>query len=1270
MDKKQELELSDSGEQLEALIESKSLEIAKGLIAQKYAAAQGKEANLNTVNFVRELNNAGAENFDVEDVPALFNEMRKDGYQLEVLVQLGVKVPMSWKIVSAPPIEAGPVNPVVETNENGLESGHVEEPITEAASPAELLRDARLSALEKYIDSLGAGVEFTGKEAQAALQTDELENPKNAATVALLARLEKAGKIRHLGGDKYAAISEKQEYKSPREVVEALVEHMAAEGKEILLPSDVDEALEAAGLDVAREKGVARLNIDDLVTQGILRRKVGAVLGWDIVPKNVLLREALKKKIVEGEFKTDAQILDILAENTAEITPAIMRDGLAAAGITMSLADVEGSIFPALAAQGLIAETSVGGIWAVNAEVLAAQQGKGKETKPQSEVKNGSETFDKMVEALATLPDETDVEGIRVAFKAAGLAGTMEEVLLALPGLAREGLLTETEPGTWVVQRAEVAKRQKSAETGPATEATEAEKLAAARIQAIEAYIQTQADAGGEITQAGALAVLEADAAMGAVTDLDVYKIFEDLEKAGKIKFISNGKYERVVPEDAKEDEGEAEKKERELFEARLAALAVYVAGKVGGGEITIAAAKQALEGDGHLGDNIPEADIEKLFAELVADGTVRALDNGNYEAVSDDEEESAESFTDEQMNVVHKWLKQSLNKPSVRFIDVKTLGDLLAKAGLAKAGAAALLAQLEADGLLSPLTKGRSWKLNKDAIRDMDSDSEDEEAESAADFYERTGVLKSDLVAFARDVLGLPHMAAGIVKGKYTGQQLQDIFDEYEVSQDQGGAYLPPSMEAWDAFPDEDLLGDGREDEEEPEPGVAEKKPGFFGKLFGKKKSNKKPARAERADAEASDSADIAAWKASRRGKSFINSLTELNGDLLGVQDYFDQDSEVDVEQAMIAQEMFDTHYAQVRNIFDRQLEAMTGYSMYDIFNLGEEGQKMYADFGKWVVRQSYLDAKTPQGRGRLEKIISLDASVQENASFLATVVSPQRLQELQDRRDDWKTAYKITRVTSGDARDARDRLGKAVPEGWFAEVKGIRKARRYDEYVQEVEENFERAPEVKAEIAEQRRKIIAELDSMNGLIDAEQDKTSPASGFAKMLRSMIDKIGSSKTPAEDAEITQTDREKAEEAERVLQAVRKVQAQREAVGASAYAFYDEQEQNKADFEIRRLEADVTKLVQKEFAKALEAKINAGKAKGIIDFRAETIMTIERLAGNLACSKPRREAAVAIAKVLEEQASKLEKTNPEGPKAEVLKELNNSITLLRKRIRQ
>ncbi len=1162
MANEQERELSGQNQELEVNTESKGLETAKALIAQKFAAADGKEVVVNTLDFVSELMDAGVDNLTVDDISTWFKEMLNDGYDVKPLVKAAGKTPMSWKIVSAPALNAEV--PVIEPSHD-----EVIEPVVADKTKGQL-PEAQLAALEEYITSLGEGAEFTGKDAEAALQVDDkLEKPSSARVVALLAKLANAGKVKWNGGDSYGLIPEKQKSKDVPPEFYDFVQKLAEGGSTTLsldrLKSEADKYTQ-----IEVDESTARYIAQQLVEKGVLEAVPGSDSEWSIV--------------------------------------------------------------------------STG-------------------TKP--EVKDVGVTFPKMLEALAVVAEITDVEGMCAAFKSAGMTGTTEEVLRAMPGLIAEGLVKE-EAGTITVNKEQVAERRKSTETEPDVKSAEGERLQEAQVKAVEAYVNTQADAGGEITQAGALAMLEADAAMGDVTDLEVFKIFKDLERARKIKFISNGRYERVVPEE-EGPEKEESKTEQELFDERLVALAIYVGGQVGAGEITIAAAKQTLEAQGDLGDNIPEADMEKLFAELVKDGTVRALDNGNYEAVTDDEEEADEAFTEEQMDVAQRWLKSTLSKSSVRFIDIVTMGDVLAKAGLSKAGAAAILAQLEKDKLITPLTKGRSWTLNKKAIEALEDDEEGDEIESAADFYERTGVLKSDLVAFARDVLGLPYMAAGIVNGKYTGKQLQDIFAEYEASENQGGTYRPPSVEAWNAFPDEDLLGDDKEDEEEPEPEVEEKKPGFFGKLFGKK-NPKKPVRAERAGAEAVDSADIATWKASRRGKSFINSLTELNGDLAGVQDYFDQDNEVDLEQAMTAQEMFDTHYAKVRNIFDRQLEAMTGYSMYDIFNLGPEGEQMYADFGKWVVRQAYLDAGTPQGRGRLEKIISLDASVQEKSSFLASVVSPQRLQELQDKRDDWKTAYKVTRITSGDARDARDRLGKAVPTSWFAEVKGIRTARRWDEYVQEVEEDFDRAPEVKAKIEKQRQQIIAELGSMNGLLDAESDKTSPTSGFAKMLRSMINKIGSTEEPAK-GEVTQTEREKAEQAEQVLQAVKKVQAQREAAGVSAYAFYDEQEQNKADLEILGLEAKVRKLVQKEFAKALAAKIDAGKAKGIVDLRAETIMTIERLAGNLTGPDARRNATVAIAKVLEEQAQELAKSKPEGPKAEVLKELENSITLLRKRSR-
>lgn len=1169
------------GEGLEANAENKGFEVAKTLVAQKFAAAGGKEAVINTLDFVKELMDAGLEGFSVDDISAWFKMMQQSGYDVKPLVKIAGKTPSSWKIVSAPALNAEA--PVIESVPNKFEGSVVES----AVNNNEQLREVQLAALEAYIASLGEGVAFTGKDATTALQADEkLEKPSNARVVALLVQLRNAGKVKWSGGDDYESIPEKKKSgEVPQEFID-VVKEMADKGSEMLSLDQLQGEVEKY-TQIAVAPSTVRHIAQQLVEKGVLEAVPGSDSEWSIVS-----------------------------------------------------------------------------------------------TGTKSEVKDAGVTYAKMLDALAAVAETTDMEGLQAAFKAAGMAGTVTEVMRALPGLAAEGLIKENDADTWEVNKAEVAKRQNPAEVESVTVETDAEKLAQARLQAVEEYINTQADAGGEITQAGALAMLEADAAMGEVTDMDVFKIFEDFEKAGKIKFISRGRYERVVQEDEEDAVGDTEAKKQELFEARLFVLESFVEKAAESGEdITITSVKAALEAEGDLGTDIPEAEIEALLAKLVDNGTIRVQTDGKYEVVTEAEDESdeagAETFTSEQLAVAHRWLRRAINRPGVKFIDVVTLARALAEAGqggLDTAGSVALLGKLAADGLIAPFltdsenSARNAWKINPEAVRALIAEEDETERESATDFYERTGASKNDLVAFARDVLRLPHMTAGIVEDRYTGEQLQAILDEYTKSLNQGRNYRVPSTTAWDAFPDEDLLGEEEVDEEEPEEEPEEEKPGLLGRIFGKKKS-KKPVRAERPGVETSDSADIAAWKVSRRGKSFINSLAELNGDLaLGGQDFFDQDNETDIEQAMIAQEMFDTHYAKVHTIFDRQLEAMTGYSMYDIFNLGPEGEKMYEDFGKWVVRQAYLDAGTPQGRGRLEKIISLDVQAQENASFLATVVSTERLQELRDRRDDWKTAYKITRITSGDARDARDRLGKAVPTSWFAEVKGIRTARRYEEYVREVEEDYNQAPQVKAEIAKQREQIIAELDSMNGLLDAEGDKTSPASGFAKMLRSMIDKIGSTEKPT-TGEVTPTEREQAEQAEQVLQAVKKVQAQREQIGASAFAFYDEQEQNKAGLEILRLEARVTKLIQQEFAKALEGKIAAGRAKGIVDFRAETLAMVERLAGNLTGSKARRNATAALAKVLEEKTKSFAKTEPKGAQLEVLKELEKSIALLNKRMK-
>lgn len=546
-----------------------------------------------------------------------------------------------------------------------------------------------------------------------------------------------------------------------------------------------------------------------------------------------------------------------------------------------------------------------------------------------------------------------------------------------------------------------------------------------------------------------------------------------------------------------------------------------------------------------------------------------------------------------------------------------------------------------------------------------------EEKVNDSQGFYERNNVKKSDLADFAREVLHFPYMASGITNDDYDSELLRVVFDEFRKYVKQGVNYTQPNRDHWDNFPYNAILGDEQapnQDDERIEFAEAQRpveKKGFFSSIFRRKKPAQS-VRVEQPGVETRNPADIAAWKVSRRGKSFINSLVELKGDLApGGQDLFDQDNEKDIERAMVAQEMFDTHYFQVRNVFDRQLEAMTGYSMYEIFNLGPEGEKLYEDFGKWVLRQSYLDAGTSQGSGRLEKIMSLEAQAQKNASFLATVVSTERLQELRDRRDEWNRAYKLVGFESSKARQ---KLGEANPRGFFAEARGVQTARRYKEYVREVEENYNKAPQVKAEIAKQRNQIIAELASMNGLLDAESDKTSPASGFAKMLRSMIDKISSTETST-PGEVTQTERQQAEQAEKVLQAVKRLQVQRQAIGAPAYAFHEEQEPHKADVEIRRLEQRVTQLIQKEYAAALESKIATGRAKSIADFKAETLAMVERLAGVLTGPEAGRKAIIALTETLEEKTKSFAKTEPKGAKLEVFNELEKMIALLRKRAR-
>lgn len=535
--------------------------------------------------------------------------------------------------------------------------------------------------------------------------------------------------------------------------------------------------------------------------------------------------------------------------------------------------------------------------------------------------------------------------------------------------------------------------------------------------------------------------------------------------------------------------------------------------------------------------------------------------------------------------------------------------------------------------------------------------------------FYEKNNVKRSDLADFAREVLHFPYMASGITNDHYDSELLRVVFDEFQKYVRLGANYTQPNTDHWGNFPNDAILGDEQAPNQDDEgiESAEEQRPvenkSFFRRIFRRKKPAQS-VRAKQSEVETRNFADIAAWKASRRGKSFINSLVELKGDLdPGGQDLFDPDNEKDIERAMVAQEMFDTHYSQVRNVFDRQLEAMTGYSMYDIFNLGPEGEKMYEDFGKWVLRQSYLDAGTSQGSGRLEKIMSLEAQAQKNASFLATVVSTERLQELRNERDDWNSAYKLVGFESSEARQ---KLGAAKPRGFFAEARGVQTARRYKVYVREVEEDYNKAPQVKAEIAKQRQQIIAELDSMNGLLDAEGDKTSPASGFAKMLRSMIAKISSTETSTL-GKVTPTERQQAQQAEQVLQAVKRLHAQREAIGAPAYAFHEEQEPHKADVEIRRLEQRVTRLIQKEYAAALESKIATRRAQSIDDFKAETLAMVERLAGVLTGPEARRKAIIALTETLEEKTKSFAKTEQKGAQLEVLKELEKMIAWLRKR---
>ena len=398
--------------------------------------------------------------------------------------------------------------------------------------------------------------------------------------------------------------------------------------------------------------------------------------------------------------------------------------------------------------------------------------------------------------------------------------------------------------------------------------------------------------------------------------------------------------------------------------------------------------------------------------------------------------------------------------------------------------------------------------------------------------------------------------------------------------------------------------------------------------------------------------STDINTWKKSRRGQSFIKSLLEINAVLAqGRQEAFDPDNPIHLQRAMVAQNLNDTHYAKIRHIFDQQLEAITGYSTYDIFNLGEVGEQMLAHIGQWVMRQSYLDAAMGEGRGRLEKILSLSDSYTRNNGFLETVMSDERLEQVKDKRDTWKAAYKIFRPD----RAARKELGRAAPRGLFAKFKGLKLSRKYDQWVEEAEADVKRAPVVKARIEEERTSIWAEFSQMNGL------QTTVVTAFQKVFQELVDSAKRG-TPLVNipAEATVLERTQAEAAavEEVLHALRRLRTPRIESGDPVGRYLYDLDNPAQDEQI--LVAQAARLIVRAFAEELRIKVASGTQTNIVNFRTDTAQYKDKLTRLL----DQQQAVKALSEVLTRQLQEIEINAAHPGKPDIIKTLQQSLMLL------
>lgn len=158
-------ELSNSLEG-EASLEEKALEVASALIAKKFA---GEDRVISTVELAGELVAAKIPGVTIDTAAKVLKICARRGYVKPFLQRVAGQPPVSWMVLSAPEVSPetslGTVDaeleplaidlPPIGEDANAVDGETPASVEAAAEDPKELLRRARLAALEKHIESLG-----------------------------------------------------------------------------------------------------------------------------------------------------------------------------------------------------------------------------------------------------------------------------------------------------------------------------------------------------------------------------------------------------------------------------------------------------------------------------------------------------------------------------------------------------------------------------------------------------------------------------------------------------------------------------------------------------------------------------------------------------------------------------------------------------------------------------------------------------------------------------------------------------------------------------------------------------------------------------------------------------------------------------------------------------------------------------------------------------------------------------------------------------------